>query len=157
EIASAIQSASIEKHPSPEHDINPSTAASSKEPVTVSLPSSPEDDIDEPEAEDEIPVSVLRPLPRPRRSTLPPLPDLRFEQSYLKSIQHCESTWAVLWITFRDQVVLALAQGFLWTLIMAGWRHFNRGGAGKFSGQRVGARLRRWWWGVNGWTLPDDR
>lgn len=66
------------------------------------LSSSP--DIDELSnvAEDEIPLSVLDPIPR--RNTMPPLPDLRFEQSYLKSIERAESWKGVLWITFVDQV-----------------------------------------------------
>jgi hypothetical protein len=41
----------------------------------------------------------------------------------------------------------------LWTLILSGWRHVNR--SSKFSGRGVGARLRRWWWGVNKWQIPD--
>jgi hypothetical protein len=43
----------------------------------------------------------------------------------------------------------------MWTLILNGWRHWNR--EAKFSGQSVGARIRRWWWGVNKWTLPTER
>lgn len=35
---------------------------------------------------------------------MPPLPDLRFEQSYLKSIEKAEGWKGVMWITFRDQV-----------------------------------------------------
>jgi hypothetical protein len=97
EIASAIQSASINRHPSPRLDLNPSTAASRKQPVTIAC-SPAESDV----AEDEIPLSVLRPMPR--RTTMPPLPDLRFEQSYLKSIEGAKSWKGVLWITFRDQV-----------------------------------------------------
>lgn len=42
-----------------------------------------------------------------------------------------------------------------WTLIVAGWRHWN--GATKFRGQTMGAKIRRWWWGVNGWVLPDTK
>lgn len=97
EIASAIQSASINRHPSPRRDFNPSTAASQKQPVTIAC-SPAESNV----AEDEIPLSILRPMPR--RATMPPLPDLRFEQSYLKSIEGAKSWKGVLWITFRDQV-----------------------------------------------------
>ncbi|KAI7003622.1 hypothetical protein KC362_g19001, partial [Hortaea werneckii] len=25
----------------------------------------------------------------------------------------------------------------------------------KFSGQTVGAKIRRWWWGVNNWKVPE--
>lgn len=40
---------------------------------------------------------------------------------------------------------MPLVQGMAWTLIVAGWRHLNRGT--QFTGQSAGARLRRWWWG----------
>jgi hypothetical protein len=96
EIASTLQTASINRHPDPRHDMNPSTAASRREPVIISS-----DDMSD-VGEDEIPLSVLRPLPR--RHALPPLPDLRFEQSYLRSIEKADSWAKVAWITFRDQV-----------------------------------------------------
>ena len=48
---------------------------------------------------------------------------------------------------------MPFVQGLAWTLIVAGWRTVNQ--SSKFSGQTVGARVRRWWWGVNNWTLPD--
>ncbi len=100
EIASTLQGASIKRHPSPRHDINPSTAASQRVPVTIDADADPDAHSDV--GEDEIPISVLNPVPR--RQTMPPLPDLRFEQSYLKSISKAESWKGVLWITFRDQV-----------------------------------------------------
>lgn len=98
EIASTLQGASINRHPSPRHDLNPSTAASEKLPVTLDRHTDLDDDV----AEDEIPISVLNPVPR--RQAMPPLPDLRFEQSYLKSIEQAESWQGVAWITLRDQV-----------------------------------------------------
>jgi hypothetical protein len=97
EIVGTLQSASINKHPSVRHDLNPSTAASQKQPVTLDST----DDISDAD-EDEIPLSVLKPLPR--RNNLPPLPDLRFEQSYLRSIEKAETPLAIAWITFKDQV-----------------------------------------------------
>lgn len=100
EIASMLQSASIKRNPSPEHDLNPSTAASQKQPVRLS-PHAHLDDVHD-AAEDEIPISLLDPIHR--RTTMPPLPDMRFEQSYLKSIEKAESWQGVLWITLRDQV-----------------------------------------------------
>jgi hypothetical protein len=100
EIASVLQGASIKRHPSPRHDLNPSTAASEKQPVT--LDTHPDPDAESDVAEDEIPISVLNPVPR--KQNMPPLPDLRFEQSYLKSIEHAESWQSVLWITLKDQV-----------------------------------------------------
>jgi Autophagy receptor ATG43 len=99
ELASTLQSASIQRHPDPSLDINPSTAASQKAPVQIgTLRGSDVDEV----AEDEVPISVLRPTPR--RQNLPPLPDLRFEQSYLKSIEKAEGWVGVAWITVRDQV-----------------------------------------------------
>ncbi|KAF2026764.1 DUF1770-domain-containing protein [Setomelanomma holmii] len=151
EIASTLQGASIKRHPSPRHDLNPSTAASEKQPVT--LDSYPDPDADSNVAEDEIPIGVLNPVPR--RQNMPPLPDLRFEQSYLKSIEQAESWKDVLWITLKDQVIFCFAQGVLWTLILSGWRHWNR--SAKFSGQSFGARMRRWWWNVNDWKVPAGK
>jgi DNA repair and recombination protein RAD54B len=167
EIASVLQSASIKRHPSPRHDLNPSTAASEKRPVH--LDSHPDLDSLSDVAEDEIPISVLQPIPR--KQNMPPLPDLRFEQSYLKSIEQAEGWQGVAWITVRDQVciqgklprvlglteqvIMCFAQGVMWNLILHGWRHWNR--EAKFSGRGVGARIRRWWWGVNKWTIPSEK
>jgi len=152
EIASTLQSASINRHPDPRYDLNPSTAASEKIPVKLSSSSDADvDDLDE----DEVPLSALR--PQPRRPTLPPLPDLRFEQSYLKSIEQAEGYGfkSVGYITLRDQVFLPLVQGVVWTLLQSGWRFWNR--QSQFSGAGVGAKIRRWWWGVNHWNVPADR
>ncbi|KZF22548.1 DUF1770-domain-containing protein [Xylona heveae TC161] len=146
QLAETIQTASIERHPSPKHDLNPSTTASAKEPVSVAA--SPTASV---VSSEEIPESVLR--PHPRKSTLPPLPDLRFEQSFLKSIEGKETKAAVAWVVVRDQVILPLVQGTLWTLLLSGWRYWNR--SAKLSGQSVGARIRRWWWGVNNWPIPS--
>ncbi|KAF1995693.1 DUF1770-domain-containing protein [Amniculicola lignicola CBS 123094] len=148
EITSVLQGASIKRHPSPRHDLNPSTAASSKQPVH--LDPHPDPDSSSDAAEDEIPLSVLRPIPRSK--AMPPLPDLRFEQSYLKSLEKAEGWQGVLWITLRDQVFMCFAQGVLWTLILSGWKHWNR--SSKFNGHSVGAKIRRWWWGVNKWSIP---
>jgi len=114
QIAETIQTASINRNPSPTHDLNPSTAASEKLPVTV-VPSTSasepsldkyaydeEDGIDEDDDEEDIPYSVIKPLPR--RASFGPLPDLRFEQSYLASIAGAESYGRIAFITIRDQV-----------------------------------------------------
>lgn len=147
EFASTIQTASLQRDPSPHHDLNPSTAADTRKPIR--RPSS--SDID---SDDEIPLSALDPAPRHRGGHhLPPLPDLRFEQSYLKSISACSSNWSVAYVTLRDQLLLPLLQGTLWTLVLSGWRHWNR--ASQLGGRSVGARVRRWWWSVNNWKLPD--
>ncbi|KAF2430962.1 DUF1770-domain-containing protein [Tothia fuscella] len=147
EIASTIQAGSINRHPDPKQDINPSTAASKKQRVTID-----EDELTD-VGEDEVPLSALKPVPR--RATLPPLPDLRFEQSYLKSIEHADGWQAVTYITARDMLVLPLVQGFGWSLVVFGWRHWNR--ASSLSGASLGSRIRRWWWGVNNWDVPDSK
>ncbi|KAL9087371.1 MAG: hypothetical protein Q9165_006668 [Trypethelium subeluteriae] len=150
QVAETIQTAHINRHPSPTHDINPSTAASTKEPVVLSpRSSSPEASI----ATDEVPLSALR--PQRRRAPMPPLPDLRFEQSYLASIKDAKGPGMVAWITVRDQIFFPLLQGTLWSLVLSGWRYFNR--STKFSGRNVGARIRRWWWGVNKWDIPVEK
>jgi hypothetical protein len=115
QIAETIQTASIKRNPSPAHDLNPSTAASQKEPVQYSRrpPVSDssvekyaygEDDAIDEDDDEDIPYTVLKPTPR--RPSFGPLPDLRFEQSYLASIAGADSRWKVLYITARDQVCL---------------------------------------------------
>ncbi|RVX68297.1 hypothetical protein B0A52_07300 [Exophiala mesophila] len=164
ELASAIQSVSIKRNPSPTHDLNPSTAASKKIPAVIESPSlSPTRSrsqsrsrshslTSETSSTSTIPSEVIR--PRRRRRDFPPIPDFRFEQSYLASIKNAETKWMVAFITIRDQVILPLTQGILWNLAMFGWRHWNRGT--KFKGQTIGARVRKWWWGVNNWKLPEE-
>ena len=100
QMAETIQTASIVDSPSVEHDMNPSTAASEKEPVRLDRRLS-EDMMSDIE-EDEVPISLLRPMPR--KPQMPPLPDLRFEQSYLSSIKDAKDWKVVTYITLRDQV-----------------------------------------------------
>ncbi|KAI5820034.1 hypothetical protein BZA77DRAFT_302851 [Pyronema omphalodes] len=91
---------------------------------------------------------------RPPRRPLPPLPDLRFEQSYLASLAPADGVWwKIVLITLKDQVMLPLLQGVGFNLALFGWRHWNRGV--KFHGMGLGAKVRRWWWGVNNWKLPE--
>ncbi|KAI1190164.1 hypothetical protein F5B17DRAFT_427810 [Nemania serpens] len=170
QIAEVIQTAHINRAPSPRHDINPSTATSKREPATLSYPRGPSsrrhsrryhdeheyEDEDEDEEED-IPLSVLvrpheAPRRRPRAASFPPMPDLRFEQSYLHSIAGAETWGRIAWITVRDQIMMPLAQGVLYNLAIVGWQHWNRNA--QMSGTSAGARLRRWWYGVNNWPLP---
>ncbi|KAI9726426.1 MAG: hypothetical protein M1828_001248 [Chrysothrix sp. TS-e1954] len=210
ELASVLQSASLNRHPDPAYDANPSTAASSKTPVhldaSTSLTEEAEGSTSTGQAAEEtrrvhvtssateaetglpsptqppppqqqqhhphpiprdhssdsrIPLSILRPLPRSSsspqsRPPLPPLPDLRFEQSYLARIKpHADASnhAMVAYVTLLDHVVMPLTQGVVWNLAVFGWRSWNAGV--KFRGAGVGARVRRWWWGVNGWTLPE--
>lgn len=62
------------------------------------------DELDDEEDAEDISYDVIRPLPR--RPSLPPLPDLRFEQSYLASIAGAETYWRIAYITTRDQVCI---------------------------------------------------
>ncbi len=41
----------------------------------------------------------------------------------------------------------------LWTLALSGWRYWNR--SSQLKGASLGARLRRWWWSVNDWKVPE--
>lgn len=101
EIAGTIQAGHINPHPDPKHDINPSTAAQERATVSLHrLKHGADGGIDE--DDEDIPYSVLRPARR--KYNLPPLPDLRFEQSYLNSISNADTWWKVLLITTRDQV-----------------------------------------------------
>jgi hypothetical protein len=116
ELTSAIQSASIQRHPDVRHDLDPGTAASGKIPVKLESHASDTIDGDSDLDEDEVPMNVLRPLPR--RNTMPPLPDMRFEQSYLKSIESASGAPGVAYITIRDQVChSSLPHCSLWKLI----------------------------------------
>ena len=178
EIVSTIQSASIKRDPSPAHDLNPSTAASAN--VPIDSPSLKEQLHDQQQTSSSrpptasstantsssstsapsIPSSALHPPEgqsasrRNQRPQHPALPDLRFEQSYLASIKDAETNGAVAWITMRDQVFMPLIQGTLWTLFLSGWRHWNQGA--KLHGESAGARLRRWWYGVNNWAIDGQ-
>ncbi|OAA72275.1 hypothetical protein ISF_01348 [Cordyceps fumosorosea ARSEF 2679] len=112
EIASTIQAAHIRSDPDPDLDMAPSTAADEKEIVDEKYdydalrnndaPSQLDGIDDDDEEEDDIPYSVLK-RPRRQRQALPPLPDLRFEQSYLKSIATADTWWKIALITTRDQ------------------------------------------------------
>lgn len=98
QVPETIESATIKHHPSPAHDINPATAASEKQPVVAAPPS----DADSLSSGIVDASRVIRPVRR--RQTLPPLPDLRFEQSYLASLKDADTYGGVAWITVRDQV-----------------------------------------------------
>lgn len=124
QLAETLQTASIKRHPSPSHDINPSTAASRKEPVRFESEADLDDVLSDAENadEDEIPVSVLRPVPR--KPQMPPLPDLRFEQSYLASIKNADTWQKVAFITLRDQVRNEYTGGY-WNSSTDGFAAFH--------------------------------
>ncbi|ROW17537.1 hypothetical protein VPNG_00735 [Cytospora leucostoma] len=147
QLAETIQTAHINREPSAQHDINPSTAADTREPVKLDSKGELDDELDD--EDDEIPASALRPARR--FSHLPPIPDLRFEQSYLHSIQNAQSWWMIAWITVRDQMVMPMLQGVVYNLAWCGWQHWNKNA--QISGNSLGARARRWWYEVNNWQI----
>ncbi|OAX77383.1 hypothetical protein ACJ72_08321, partial [Emergomyces africanus] len=103
QLAETIQTASINPHPSATHDINPPTAASQREPaVTLKARHHPRSPSDATSISTDIvdPSRTIQPL---QRAPLPPMPDLRFEQSYLASLKGAETWQRVAWITLRDQ------------------------------------------------------
>ncbi|RPA87375.1 hypothetical protein BJ508DRAFT_357788 [Ascobolus immersus RN42] len=86
--------------------------------------------------------SILYPERRSKRTRVqhPPLPDLRFEQSYLRSIQAADGDWKkIVWITIRDQVFYTFAQGLFVALGWAWWGKWRNGAkkSGRESGQAV--------------------
>ncbi|ROT38498.1 DUF1770-domain-containing protein [Sodiomyces alkalinus F11] len=159
QVAETIQTAHINRAPSATHDLNPTTSASEKIPVSLydaddldGDRSYERDGIDQDEDEEDIPYSVIK--PRRRAAHLPPMPDLRFEQSYLHSISKADTWGKVAWITVRDQVMMPLLQGVLYNLLLLGWQSWNRNA--QVHGSSVGARVRRWWYGVNNWPIPGQ-
>ena len=116
QIAETIQTASINRAPSPRHDLNPSTAASNKQPVRIqSSPTSPTSSRSK--------RSYEAVEPAPRKSKLPPLPDLRFEQSYLASLQGSQDWKVIGYITIRDQVRTRHGVEVRYTFLMTGLTH----------------------------------
>ena len=79
----------IRRRPDPSRDINPPAASSRRVPASLGY-----------DSDDEGPFSVRK---RPAKQ-FPPIPDLRFEQSYLQSISKAETWWQVAFITVKDQV-----------------------------------------------------
>jgi len=106
QIAETVQTVHIQHDPDPNHDLNPSTAASKREPVAADSIDTEYGSDDDNEDDGHVPLSVLRPPPevQPRSTQLYPVPDLRFEQSYLHSIASAETAWKVAWITLVHQV-----------------------------------------------------
>ncbi|KAL2753318.1 hypothetical protein ACRALDRAFT_1072163 [Sodiomyces alcalophilus JCM 7366] len=143
QVAETIQTAHINRAPDATHDLNPTTATSQKIPVSIHHDDEfdPDrrydgDETEEDEDEDYIPYSVIK--PRRRAAHLPPMPDLRFEQSYLNSISKADTWGKVAWITVRDQVMMPLLQGVLYNLFLLGWQSWNRNA--QIHGSSVGAR-----------------
>ncbi|CCC10639.1 unnamed protein product [Sordaria macrospora k-hell] len=196
QIAETVQTAHIKRDPSPSHDINPSTAASKREPASVQTQHhdyliddggiDEDDDEDEyaqskTETDEESDYNVVKSRPRRNIHQLPPIPDLRYEQSYLHSIRNADRWWKVVLITARDQacffffllatlkismttcqltqtpflnkqVMMPLVQGLLYNMLVCGWQSWNRNA--QIHGSSIGARVRRWWYGVNNWEIP---
>jgi Autophagy receptor ATG43 len=115
-----LQDTHMRQHPTLS-DVHPSTSA---------------DSIHLLDDEDEVASISSSVLDGPKK-TLPPLPDLRFEQSYLASIAPAEGVWwKILLITLKDQMVFPLVQGLLYNVAVAGWRSWNRNA--RFGGRSLG-------------------
>ena len=48
--------------------------------------------------------------------------------------------------------MMPFLQGIIYNLFLLGWQSWNRNA--RLHGNSVGARVRRWWYGVNNWPLP---
>lgn len=83
-----------------------------------------------------------RKVVRPAR---PPIPDLRFEQSYRKAIAKADGVWwKIALITIKDQVIFTLLQGFLWQLALVGirsWRLKAMSHGSSYGGKFIWHRL----------------
>jgi len=61
--------------------------------------------------------------------------------------------WKILLITVKDQMILPLLQGLGYNLLLIGWWRWNS--RVMWGGRGFGVRVRKWWWGVNGWEVPE--
>lgn len=105
QVAETVQTASVKRNPSAAHDVNPPTAAN---PDKKQVPESAISDTDSIPSDVVDPSRMVRTVVR--RRNLPPLPDLRFEQSYLASLKDADTWGRVAWITVRDQVLSTAEQ-----------------------------------------------
>lgn len=71
--------------------------------------------------------------------TPPPIPDLRFEQTYRRSIADADTWWKVVLITIKDQLTFPLIQGLLWNMVLVGVKSWRIGAAQ--SGNTWGSKL----------------
>jgi Autophagy receptor ATG43 len=83
----------------------------------------PDDDLPSEEEDEDSRHHHRRGRRRPQRPPLPVIPDLRFEQAYLKQLEAAKGSlfWIIV-ITIREQVLFPGIQGFLWALGIAGLR-----------------------------------
>ncbi len=51
--------------------------------------------------------------------------------------------------------MMPFGQGVVYNLAICGWQHWNKNA--QLSGNSVGARARRWWYGLNNWPIPPRR
>lgn len=50
---------------------------------------------------------------------------------------------------------MPFTQGMVYNLALLGWQTWNRNAV--LNGNSLGAKLRRWWYGVNNWPIPPQR
>lgn len=52
-------------------------------------------------------------------------------------------------------MVMPFMQGVLYNLAICGWQFYNKNA--RVTGSSLGARVRRWWYGVNNWPIPREK
>ncbi|KAI9746510.1 MAG: hypothetical protein M1818_000223 [Claussenomyces sp. TS43310] len=119
QIAETIQTASINRNPDPARDLNPTTSASRKQPVSVSHHDHP--------------------------------PSSSLDSDAFEDIDADEELDGADEDDIPYDVFLPLAQGTLWGLALHGWRFWNKNA--QLNGSSVGARVRRWWYRTNNWSV----
>lgn len=86
------------------------------------------------------------------QGTRMPMPDMRFEQSYLASIANAKGNWMkIVWITVRGQFIAPFMQGLLYALAVQGLRNWLKGVG--TNGYTLGKGLRDWWLKINNVNL----
>lgn len=51
--------------------------------------------------------------------------------------------------------MMPMIQGVVYNLAWCGWSHWNRNV--QLNGNSIGAKVRRWWYGVNNWSINNGR
>lgn len=86
---------------------------------------------------------VIKPV-----SAAQPLPDLRFEESYLRAVSAAKGNWwKIAYITVRDQVFMPLVQGTIWSFLLLSASSLRAASGG--SGRYYGSGVVRWWRSIN--------
>lgn len=98
--------------------------------------------------DDEGEMGDTKAIVKPNKPAAPPVPDLRFEESYLRAISAAKGNWwKIAFITARDQIFMPLVQGTIWSflLLSAATLRTNSSNNGRY----FGSGLVRWWQSIN--------